>query len=116
MRPEGKGFAGAFTFDFDAEEGIIGDDPANADRPGVLSQGTYGAKVAVPLILDLLAAKGGPAPFFTPARGAGRPRALFLSWPGPPAPSLPCRGDRRGGARGRAPRVHAHVADEPQPR
>ena len=39
----------AFTFDFDAEEVWIGDDPANADRPGVLSQGTYGAKVAVPL-------------------------------------------------------------------
>ena len=31
------------------EEAIIADDPANADRPGALSQGTYGAKVAVPL-------------------------------------------------------------------
>ena len=47
MWPEGKAFAVAFTFDFDAEEAIVADDPANADRPGVLSQGTYGAKVAV---------------------------------------------------------------------
>jgi hypothetical protein len=44
----------ALTFDFDAEEVWVGEDPANAGRPGVLSQGTYGAKVAVPLILDLL--------------------------------------------------------------
>src|SRR3954471_21180324 len=72
MWPEGNGFAAAFTFDFDAEEGIIGDDPANADRPGVLSQGTYGAKAAVPLILDLLAAKGVTATFFIPGRVAER--------------------------------------------
>jgi peptidoglycan/xylan/chitin deacetylase (PgdA/CDA1 family) len=70
--PEGKAFAVAFTFDFDAEEAIIADDPANADRPGVLSQGTYGAKVAVPLILDLLRAKGVTATFFIPGRVAER--------------------------------------------
>jgi hypothetical protein len=40
--------AASFTFDFDAEEVWIGEDPANADKPGVLSQGTYGAKVAAP--------------------------------------------------------------------
>jgi peptidoglycan/xylan/chitin deacetylase (PgdA/CDA1 family) len=72
MWPEGKGFAVAFTFDFDAEEGIIGGDPANADRPGILSQGTYGAKVAVPLVLELLAAKGVTATFFVPGRVAER--------------------------------------------
>jgi peptidoglycan-N-acetylglucosamine deacetylase len=70
--PEGKVFAVAFTFDFDAEEAIIADDPANADRPGVLSQGTYGAKVAVPLILDLLGEKNVPATFFIPGRVAER--------------------------------------------
>jgi peptidoglycan/xylan/chitin deacetylase (PgdA/CDA1 family) len=70
--PEGKAFAVAFTFDFDAEEASIADDPANADRPGVLSQGTYGAKVAVPLILDLLRAKGVTATFFIPGRVAER--------------------------------------------
>jgi peptidoglycan-N-acetylglucosamine deacetylase len=58
----------ALTFDFDAEEVWIGEDPANADRPGVLSQGTYGAKVAVPLILELLAAHGVKATFFVPGR------------------------------------------------
>ena len=72
MWPEGKGFAVAFTFDFDAVEGIIGGDPANADRPGILSQGTYGAKVAVPLILELLEAKSLTATFFIPGRVAER--------------------------------------------
>lgn len=62
----------AFTFDFDAEEVWIGDDPANADRPGVLSQGTYGAKVAVPLILDVLQRHRIRATFFTPGRVAER--------------------------------------------
>jgi peptidoglycan/xylan/chitin deacetylase (PgdA/CDA1 family) len=58
----------AFTFDFDAEEVWIGDDSANAGRPGVLSQGTYGAKVAVPLILELLARRDIRATFFVPGR------------------------------------------------
>jgi len=62
----------AFTFDFDAEEVWIGEDPANADRPGVLSQGTYGAKVAVPLILELLERHGIAATFFVPGRVAER--------------------------------------------
>jgi peptidoglycan-N-acetylglucosamine deacetylase len=72
MWPEGKGFAVAFTFDFDAEEAIIADDPANAERPGALSQGTYGAKVAVPLLLKLLASKRVSATFFIPGRVAER--------------------------------------------
>jgi peptidoglycan/xylan/chitin deacetylase (PgdA/CDA1 family) len=58
----------AFTFDFDAEEVWIGEDPANAGRPGVLSQGTYGARVAVPLILELLDRHGIQATFFVPGR------------------------------------------------
>jgi peptidoglycan/xylan/chitin deacetylase (PgdA/CDA1 family) len=62
----------AFTFDFDAEEVWIGEDPANAQRPGVLSQGTYGAKVAVPLILGLLERHGIGATFFVPGRVAER--------------------------------------------
>jgi peptidoglycan/xylan/chitin deacetylase (PgdA/CDA1 family) len=62
----------AFTFDFDAEEVWIGEDPANAERPGVLSQGTYGAKVAVPLILALLERHGIRATFFVPGRVAER--------------------------------------------
>jgi peptidoglycan/xylan/chitin deacetylase (PgdA/CDA1 family) len=62
----------AFTFDFDAEEVWIGEDPANEHKPGVLSQGTYGAKVAVPLILELLERHGVRATFFTPGRVAER--------------------------------------------
>jgi peptidoglycan/xylan/chitin deacetylase (PgdA/CDA1 family) len=58
----------AFTFDFDAEEVWIGEDPGNAERPGVLSQGAYGAKVAVPLILELLERRGIHATFFVPGR------------------------------------------------
>jgi peptidoglycan/xylan/chitin deacetylase (PgdA/CDA1 family) len=70
--PDGMQAAAAFTFDFDAEEVWIGEDPANADRPGALSQGTYGAKVAVPLILELLDRFGVRATFFVPGRVAER--------------------------------------------
>ncbi len=66
MWPEGKTCAAAFTFDFDAESVWIADDPENANRPGVLSQGRYGARVAVPLILELLARHGVRATFFVP--------------------------------------------------
>jgi peptidoglycan-N-acetylglucosamine deacetylase len=66
--PGGAKAAVAFTFDFDAEEVWIGDDPENAGRPGVLSQGTYGAKRAVPLLIDLLARHELEATFFIPGR------------------------------------------------
>jgi len=68
--PEGSTFVP--TFDFDAEEVWIGEDPANASRPGVLSQGTYGAKVAIDLILRMLAQKAMHATFFVPGRVAER--------------------------------------------
>lgn len=58
------------SFDFDAEEVWVGEDPANAGRPGVLSQGAYGAKVAVDLILQLLDRKGMRATFFVPGKVA----------------------------------------------
>ena len=70
--PGGARGAVAFTFDFDAEEVWIGDDPENANRPGVLSQGTYGAKVAVPLLLELLERHGLKQTFFVPGRVAER--------------------------------------------
>jgi peptidoglycan-N-acetylglucosamine deacetylase len=60
------------SFDFDAEEVWIGEDPENAHRPGTLSQGTYGAKVAVPLVLELLRRAEVPATFFVPGRVAER--------------------------------------------
>lgn len=70
MWPHGARCAAAFTFDFDAEEVWLAEDPDNAERPGVLSQGTYGAKVAVPLILELLGRHGLRATFFIPGRVA----------------------------------------------
>ena len=70
--PAGARCAAAFTFDFDAEEVWLARDPANAQRPGVLSQGTYGAKVAVPLLLELLERRGIRATFFVPGRVAER--------------------------------------------
>jgi peptidoglycan/xylan/chitin deacetylase (PgdA/CDA1 family) len=55
------------TFDFDAETNWLGKDPGNANRPGVLSQGTYGAKVGVPSVLAVLRDMGRlPATFFVP--------------------------------------------------
>jgi len=72
MWPDGARCAVAFTFDFDAESVWIADDAANAERPGVLSQGTYGAKVAVPLILDLLGRHGVRATFFVVGQVAER--------------------------------------------
>jgi peptidoglycan/xylan/chitin deacetylase (PgdA/CDA1 family) len=60
------------TFDFDAEEVWAGEDPGNAARPGVLSQGAYGAKVGVGLVLELLRRKALGATFFVPGRVAER--------------------------------------------
>ena len=72
MWPDGMRCAVCFTFDFDAEEAWIGEDPANADKPGTLSQGTYGAKWGVPLVLELLEGRGITATFFVPGRVAER--------------------------------------------
>lgn len=56
----------AFTFDFDAESVWIADDHRNASRPGVLSQGRFGANVGVPLILEVLRKHDVTATFFVP--------------------------------------------------
>jgi peptidoglycan-N-acetylglucosamine deacetylase len=65
--PNGAQCAVMLSFDFDAETLWLGRDPANANRPGTLSQGTYGAKVGVPSILQLLREMGKlPATFFVP--------------------------------------------------
>lgn len=64
--PDGIQCAVTLTFDVDAETLWLSGDMANLSRPGLLSQGTYGAKVAVPLILDLLEREGLPATFFVP--------------------------------------------------
>src|SRR5262249_46775063 len=64
--PNGARIAVCFTFDFDAESVWLAREPENAERLGVLSQGLYGAKRAVPKLLELLAAERMPATFFVP--------------------------------------------------
>ncbi|WP_125611697.1 polysaccharide deacetylase family protein [Specibacter cremeus] len=76
--PDGRTHGATVSFDFDAEEVWIGENPANAHSPGVLSQGAYGPKVGVPLILDLLEKHGITATFFTCGRDAARHPAAVL--------------------------------------
>jgi peptidoglycan-N-acetylglucosamine deacetylase len=64
--PEGTRSAASFTFDIDAESGLLAADPSNAQRPGVLSQARYGPRVGVPLLLDLLAQREVKGTFFIP--------------------------------------------------
>lgn len=64
--PNGAQCAVMFTFDFDAETLWTSRDSSNWKRPGTLSQGTYGAKVGVPNILELLRDYGLKATFFVP--------------------------------------------------
>jgi peptidoglycan-N-acetylglucosamine deacetylase len=64
--PNGAQCAVMFTFDFDAETLWTSRDASNWKRPGTLSQGTYGGKVGVPKILELLRDYGLKATFFVP--------------------------------------------------
>lgn len=64
--PGGARCAVVLTFDFDAETLWTSRDDANWKRPGVLSQGRYGATVGVPKILDTLEAAGVKGTFFVP--------------------------------------------------
>ncbi|TET85291.1 MAG: polysaccharide deacetylase [Anaerolineales bacterium] len=64
MWPTGIKCTVAFTFDLDAESVWVSGNPANADKPGVLSQGRYATRVAVPLILELLERNRIPSTFF----------------------------------------------------
>jgi peptidoglycan-N-acetylglucosamine deacetylase len=70
--PGGARVAVALTFDFDAETLWLSRDPANAKRPGTLSQGAYGARVGVPKILETLRDAGLKATFFVPGWTAER--------------------------------------------
>jgi len=62
--PEGAKVAVALSFDFDAETNALRDGDYS---PGVLSQGEYAARVAIPRILALLDKYRIPASFFVPA-------------------------------------------------
>lgn len=64
--PNGAQCAVMLTFDFDAETLWLSRDATNAKRPGTLSQGTYGGRVGVPKILELLRDVGLKGTFFVP--------------------------------------------------
>lgn len=68
--PDGHPYAATFSFDFDAEELWIGENSDNVHRPGVLSQGAYGPRVGIPLILALLRKHGVTATFYVPGKDA----------------------------------------------
>jgi peptidoglycan/xylan/chitin deacetylase (PgdA/CDA1 family) len=70
--PRGFQSAVAMTFDLDAETAWISRDAANRHRPSVLSQGAYGPKVGVPLILDFLDRNDLKVTFFIPGWTAER--------------------------------------------
>ena len=69
MWPDGTQCAVTLTFDLDAESVWLVDQ-ANAHNPAYLSQGVYGPKVAVPLLLKLLADEEISATFFVPGKVA----------------------------------------------
>ena len=89
--PGGARCAIAFTFDFDAEEVWIAEDPSNAERPVALSQGTYGAKVGMPAILDLLEKHETRATFFVPGRVA-ESHEWWIGWLVKVGHELACHG------------------------
>jgi peptidoglycan/xylan/chitin deacetylase (PgdA/CDA1 family) len=65
--PDGARVAVALSFDFDNETPSLRD---NQTSPGVLSQGEYGARAALPRVLGLLERYHIPASFFVPAVSA----------------------------------------------
>ena len=70
MWPEGKRAAVSFSFDFDAEEVWVVDDPSYEGRPVGLSAGRYAATVAVPAVLAMLDRYGLRSTFFVPGKVA----------------------------------------------
>lgn len=69
---EGAQCAVMLTFDVDGETLWLSGDEALLNQPGMLSQGTYGVRVGVPLILNLLRQQGIRATFFIPGWTAER--------------------------------------------
>jgi peptidoglycan/xylan/chitin deacetylase (PgdA/CDA1 family) len=61
-----RGFPVLLTFDLDAETMWTSRDPANADRPIIMSQGAYGWKVGLGRVLELLVRHDILATFFVP--------------------------------------------------
>ncbi len=75
--PGGARAAASFTFDVDAESGLLFADPGSASRMSVVSHQAYGPLVGVPRLLELLARHELRATFFVPGYTAERwPDAL----------------------------------------
>lgn len=70
--PHGVKATACLSFDLDAETAWISRDPANINRLAVMSQGAYGPKVGVPLILDFLDRNRIKSTFFIPGWTAER--------------------------------------------
>lgn len=64
--PSGVQAAAAFTFDVDAESCALVADRAAADRMSLMSHQSYGPRVAVPRLLDVLRRQDVRATFFVP--------------------------------------------------
>lgn len=59
-----------FTFDLDAEQVWLAENPSAERRPVLLSQGTYGPKVGLPAVLRLLRDYAVRSTFYVPGRVA----------------------------------------------
>jgi peptidoglycan-N-acetylglucosamine deacetylase len=68
--PPGTTSSASFTFDVDAEEVWLAENPTAHRRPVLLSQGTYGPKVGLPAVLELLRAHAVRSTFYVPGRVA----------------------------------------------
>lgn len=64
--PEGFRAAASFTFDVDAESCTIAHDPGSTRRMSLMSHQSYGPKVAVPRLLQILKRQQVQATFFVP--------------------------------------------------
>lgn len=58
--------AAAFSFDVDAESCVLVHDPASVNRMSLMSHQSYGPRVAVPKLLNILRRQGVLATFFVP--------------------------------------------------
>lgn len=70
--PSGYRAAAAFTFDLDAESGILSDHPETAGYLDVMSHQAYGPRTAVPRLLRILDRQAIRATFFIPGYTAER--------------------------------------------
>ena len=70
--PDGIRAAAAFTFDVDAESGVLAADPSAARRASVMSHQAYGPRTGLPRLLRLLDRQRIRATFFVPGYTAER--------------------------------------------